>query len=224
MPQLSLTSCLKLFNRKERYWLLRNALGDENLNLPLGKPFLEKVLEVLPITPPSTTDEIWWGMDYHFDWLAGALKVYGQQGFGGIAPRKSSVNGEVISGTQEDVDFIISFGNHLILIEAKGVTSWNSKQFKSKLNRVETLKKLIVEYRCPDIFIHFILISPKVPKRLPCSAQRILLDIPCESKDVTNFLGSGYRFLKTTRCDEQENDCKNDEFWKISPTYKNISE
>ena len=31
MREFSLIDCLKLFNRKERYWLLRNALGDEEV-------------------------------------------------------------------------------------------------------------------------------------------------------------------------------------------------
>lgn len=69
-------------------------------------------------------------MDFHIDWLFGAL----------ILDRMGSTDGELlqnprpegmespgrrlIRGTQEDFDLIVAFDRRIILIEAKGVTNW----------------------------------------------------------------------------------------------------
>jgi hypothetical protein len=66
----TLVECLKLFNRKERYWLIRNALGQNSGDLPLSDSFRQKLGKEIGTEIPV---EAWWALDYHIDWLFGAL-------------------------------------------------------------------------------------------------------------------------------------------------------
>jgi len=211
MTELTLIDCLRRFNRKERYWLLRNALGTENNNLylPLGADFLHKVLNALKIPGFPAREEVWWAMDYHFDWLAGALKLYGRQGIEGIKPELRTKFGETsptISGSQEDIDFVISFEKYIILIEAKGVTPWSAKQFKSKEERIDLLKKLSRAYDC-DVHFEFLLLSPNEPKKLT-SQDNLPVHI--------ELLFTERSFFKTTRCDEDGNENMEGGYWTIA--------
>ncbi len=69
LPQ-TLVECLKAFNRKERYWLLRNALGAPALELLLSGAFRDRLGKLLDTDIPS---DAWWAMDYHIDWVFAAL-------------------------------------------------------------------------------------------------------------------------------------------------------
>ena len=161
MPKLTLIECLKIFNRKERYWLLRKALGDEKKSLPISKSFLKEVLKTFDIEESPSIEEVWWAMDYHFDWLAGALLLYAKQEIEKPNFRKlikkptfrtlDESECEYITGTQEDVDLVICFGNYIILVEAKGVTNWNIKQFESKLERSYLLESFANIQNCLHI-------------------------------------------------------------------------
>lgn len=66
----SLVDSLQRLNRKERYWLLRNALGRSGADLSLSRAFLQRLGQKIERSiPPSA----WWAMDYHIDWLFSAL-------------------------------------------------------------------------------------------------------------------------------------------------------
>jgi len=78
--------------------------------------------------------EAWWATDYHFDWLAGALKTF-MTGKG--EPERNS--DDLIEATQEDVDFVIAAANHLILCEAKAYGAFDSDQYKRKIRRIKRL-------------------------------------------------------------------------------------
>ena len=69
-----LQQALEQFNRKERYWLLREALGGGS-SQKLSSNFLGKLASALGI---GTIDDsnAWWAMDYHIDWLVGALSLF----------------------------------------------------------------------------------------------------------------------------------------------------
>ncbi|MDR4308486.1 hypothetical protein IHQ68_17845 [Chelatococcus sambhunathii] len=62
---------LARLNRKERYWLLRDALGEGSARL--SSNFTAKFD---PKWRPSP--DAWWGMDYHFDWMVAALWAAGR--------------------------------------------------------------------------------------------------------------------------------------------------
>lgn len=233
MSEISLVDCLKLFNRKERYWLLRNALGKgSNLCLHLDNVFLSKILKTVKISVVPLPQDVWWAMDYHFDWITGALKLYSEQKIEKPEYSELFTSGKpIISGTQEDIDFIISFEKHIILIEAKGTIAWNSKQFSNKLHRIAALKQFINKYTCSDIKIEFLLISPIKPKRLEKSMSQdmshvkyIQMSIPNDGIAAnTTAINNNYRFLKTTRCDQDGNQIQSGKYWKIAPTFKAIS-
>ncbi len=65
---VSLVDCLKAFNRKERYWLLKDAHGESFDKL--DKIFITKLNDTLNIDIP---DNAWWALDYHFDWISAAV-------------------------------------------------------------------------------------------------------------------------------------------------------
>ncbi len=135
----TLVECLKLFNRKERYWLIRNALGEDNKELPLSNSFRERLRKSIDTEIPS---EAWWALDYHIDWLFGALTLDRLQGDMESQPienphvSEANLGPRLIRGTQEDFDFIVAFERTIILIEAKGVTGWGNSQMASKHRRL----------------------------------------------------------------------------------------
>jgi hypothetical protein len=69
VPTRTLSECLELFNRKERYWLIRNVLGEPASDFPLSQSFRERLSETIQISIPCGA---WWEMDYHIDWLFAA--------------------------------------------------------------------------------------------------------------------------------------------------------
>ena len=106
------------------------------------------------------------GMDYHLDWIHTSLFLTlpgnGQQA---IHPN----TGPVATGNQEDVDLIVGFDDghvtQLLLIEAKGETSWTNKQTLSKANRLRDIFGLDgTKYE--RVSPHFVLMSPRPPRQL----------------------------------------------------------
>ncbi len=143
---IELVGALAKFNRKERYWLLRNSIG----NVGLTKSFVGRLKDALQLKIP---DDAWWAIDYHFDWLAGAMCC-----LGGKKDVTLQQAGKLIAGNQEDVDLIVAFKNTIILIEAKADTGWSESQRNSKLDRLDDLRGLIEELGL-DVKVRFLLIS-----------------------------------------------------------------
>lgn len=105
-----MVNALSRFNRKERFWLLSDAIGVPFLSLsPL---FLDKLQQELNISIPA---DAWWAFDYHIDWLHAAL--YFSPNFDLLSEPAPKPNAEKwIQGTQEDVDLIIAFEKTIIFI------------------------------------------------------------------------------------------------------------
>ena len=181
--ELTLCDCLKMFNRKERYWLIQNALGglDEKgsiKQLPISYKFLKKIKDSLKdeknVVFPKNRHNIWWAMDYHLNWIVGALYLLKngtpfKDNHNIIIPNISAGSNKfsLIESNQEDVDFIIAFDNTIILIEAKGVESWNTKQYERKCERITLIKEVIERSELRGkINVYFVLFSPKEPERL----------------------------------------------------------
>jgi hypothetical protein len=155
----TISDTLQSFNRKERYWLVRNCLG----SAPLNESFLKRLSyelssrDVQPI--PSTA---WWAVDYHLNWVIAAIRWHV------LAPNWEVQDNDknLVQGNQEDIDLIIANGKDLILVEAK-FDGWNKddcKQLNSKLGRLSAL--------CDDttgnvldtsLRMHFVLMSQKKP-------------------------------------------------------------
>lgn len=189
----NLIEYLKKFNRKERYWLLHNALehdsdtlrrkqnvevcGPKFVNKNNG-PFIlsanfRKKLECklepkVPIPPNAFV-----AMDYHFDWITMAL--FSASNPGRIPEDSIDIEGsgvfkeelKKVNNSQQDIDLLIAFENggknHLILIEAKADTSWNNEQLEGKAKRLKIFDEKEIRTNCEP---HFILMSLTEPKRL----------------------------------------------------------
>ena len=136
-----LIKILESFNRKERFFLLAQALGCSNSGEPafsLSDSFRKQLNENIDVAIPL---KVFVAMDYHLDWLQAALyhSKCGKLEFS----NKDENKDEVIEGTQEDVDLLVAFKAretfHLILVEAKAYFDWNNKQLLSKAKRLRTI-------------------------------------------------------------------------------------
>lgn len=133
----TLVDRLRSFNRKERYWVIRNALGVAGQPIPLSPQFRETLQKTINRPIP---EDAWWGMDYHINWLfATAFLLNDADRRNGI--NKTSEGKYLIKGNQEDVDLIVAFEKNIILLEAKFNKNWSKKQMESKANRLDMLKK-----------------------------------------------------------------------------------
>ncbi|MGO7751134.1 hypothetical protein ACC708_12435 [Rhizobium ruizarguesonis] len=224
----SLIDNLQRLNRKERYWLLRNALGQSGTDLPLSRSFLERLSEEIG---KSVSPSAWWAMDYHIDWLFSALVL---DRFGAdrpdcfhnprpVAGGKVS-NGRLIRGTNEDFDLIVAFERTIILIEAKGVTSWGNKQIARKCQRLrewsELSDQIVPGFKTSSpVEIFVVLMSPKPPRKLD------RLDWPSfvKTKDGEPFrlrlelTDAPEVFLAPERCDESGLPASMGDCWQLKP-------
>ncbi len=145
---------LRSFNRKERFILLREALGSDTL----GDAFRERLGDAIGVTVPA---DAFVAMDYHLDWLQMALYLAANP-----SPPERIRNDRLVSGNQEDADLIVAFqGNsatHVVLVEAKVETNWTNSQLESKAERLD----LIFGEGRPRVHLatpHYVLASPEPP-------------------------------------------------------------
>lgn len=194
----TLATCLQMFNRKERYWLLRNALGHgENMHLPLSEDFWHQIKCEAHFTAENAQD-IWWAMDYHMDWIAGAFLLFGNQGTDFVKPELLT-NG-LICGTQLDVDLILCYKNRILAIEAKFDASPDADQAKNKKKQVEKLNKFAVTKNLPKECIKLVSISARGKEASSCYRLKYHNDpLALPQKFIKNSQGV---FCKTTRCNK----------------------
>jgi len=127
---------LERFNRKERYFLIGMALG--NPEFKLAPEFRDRLGNKYSLTIPDTA---FVAMDYHLNWIfAAAALSFDTPVHENIFNNKAGV----VDGTQEDVDLLVAFEdssgiNHIIMLEAKGFTSFNNKQFEHKMHRLKSI-------------------------------------------------------------------------------------
>jgi hypothetical protein len=205
---------LKQFNRKERFYVVRQATkGGFDLNDDFKK-LLENKLE---ITIPG--QGVFMAMDYHFDWIYASLFLSGQTAHHSDLPYK--LDKKLITATQEDVDLLIAAPDpsnpmltNLIMIEAKGATSWTNKQAKSKAER---LNKIFVEGTYEHLINpHYLIWSPNASEKLdfasfPSWAKRnkAVRHIPLDMGGVEEEL------MKITRCGKNDSKPVTYESWKV---------
>lgn len=201
---LDLIKTLKSFNRKERFYLVSQALG--NKDFTLSDEFREQVGNKLNISIPSNAFA---AMDYHLDWIYASLKYFKESKT--IYPKD-----ENIKATQEDVDLIIAFYNsdtyHLILIEAKGDTAWTNKQLDSKSKRLVKIFGYNGD-NWSNVNPYYLIMSPRPSKKLDISIipKWMLCDgnlnwLPLEMPDY---------LVKVTRCEKNKKQNEKGGYWKI---------
>lgn len=151
---------LRRFNRKERFYLVGQALGKPHFELSdeFRKAVEAQALLTIPVDALVA-------MDYHLNWIHAALLICG----GVPGPVWAHGIDPMIAGNQEDADLLIAFDDgpltHLILVEAKGATGWTNKQMKSKSDRLRAIFGRNAE-RHPGVQPHFVLASPRRPQQL----------------------------------------------------------
>jgi len=170
----SLAFILQKFNRKEEYWILREIFAADKLP-DAEKCFLKKFRE--NFTPDENNQlerpgQVWWSINYKFNWIFGAIRVYAYIHGGGKDIKKFDTNfcasdtGEKYQLTErspEDIDLILAFDETIILIEVKGVGDFDQDQVTRKVKRFIILRRFAQECK-PDIKIKMFFMSPQTAK------------------------------------------------------------
>jgi hypothetical protein len=205
---LSMIDYLEKLNRKERYFLIGLALG--NPKFKLDESFLKKLNDEFHIAIP---DKAFVAMDYHLNWIfAAAILASGNPATNYVYDNKD----KFIDGTQEDIDLLVAyedkFGiNHLIMLEAKGVTSYDNNQFRHKIDR---FKKIFGEKgdRFAKIKPYFGLISPRESKGLDFEYCPSWLKV---DRKIPWFEMAIPERLVLFGCDERGKSNNSRDFWTI---------
>lgn len=201
MPDL--LDVLASYNRKERFHLVKQALGGFQVCGALKQALKEEDNSI------EIPEKHFAAMDYHLDWIYASLYSYfGKQEDKG--PFKNDRN--IIKGSQEDIDFLIAYKDnggifHLIFLEAKGVTGWSNKQMDSKSARFkEILGQTASKWQ---IVPHFFLLSPRKPENLNVKSAWKWVELNIPLKDLE----------KVVKCDESGKAKKDGAYWKIKNEY-----
>ncbi len=154
---------LQDFNRKERFILLREALGADTFTL--GDDFRERLRTTIDVAIPP---DAFVAMDYHLDWLQMALYFAATP-----SPPSPIPNDDLFMANPEDIDLLVAFDGddttHIVLIEAKMETGWITEQLDSKaqrLGRIFGAGRPGADLATP----HLVLASPKKSERALASA------------------------------------------------------
>ena len=129
---------LQEFNRKECFYLVGMALGNERFCL--SEDFRETLGQALGVEIPENAFA---AIDYHLDWLAASLYLAANPE--ACTPYK--IDRRLITATQQDIDFLVAYESdewcHMIMLEAKGVTEFSNRQFRSKVDRLVAMSELL---------------------------------------------------------------------------------
>ena len=195
-----LVELLSQFNRKERFFLVGQVLGNKGFSLAAS--FREKLGDVIGVEIPR---DAFVGMDYHLDWIAASLWAYRKPELVGKPFPNSD---QVATGTQQDIDLLIAFEAedhyYLVLLEAKGYDSWTNKQMCEKSQRLKGI------FGCdgkkqPKVKPSFCLTSPRKPERLETKSWPIWIRKDGGDSYYWLELNLEYPRLQITRCDSNGN-------------------
>lgn len=105
----TLVNWLERFNRKERYFLVAQALGKPKFELDeqFRKTLSEKAGPGMDI---PAGDGVFVAMDYHLDWIHAAMKLRGRESDGAALPNRTDRDNHlVLTGNQEDIDLLVAW-------------------------------------------------------------------------------------------------------------------
>ena len=185
----TLATELHRFNAKERNHLMRFALlGEMSERQPDGTDgwvsdeFLAGIRLALlgsrsgDATQPETFSEgavcIYAAMDYHLDWLRGALWCtctanklpLGTESGPRMRFSASSNKHLDIMGNQEDIDLLLVIADgpktHLVLVEAKGDSSFTKLQMRSKFSRLNSIFRAKDSLPIEGLLVSIVLLAP----------------------------------------------------------------
>ncbi|MFI5330067.1 MAG: hypothetical protein ACHQ2F_03390 [Desulfobaccales bacterium] len=216
-PEIGLLDALRRFNAKERFYLVGYFLG--NRDFKPTKEALEVLENLLGI--PSGSD-VFCAMDYHIDWLYGALQWYISDRKEGDM-EKNEQNEKLIKGNQQDIDLLLAIDEHskryhIVMIEAKVAMPFSKSQIEEKFSRI---KDIFNRNRYPKIIkgidVHFMLI---VHGKLTEKIEKWLKENDFELQNSSIKLLNNEELYMITRKNPEGNDWKN---WEIIPRRPKIS-
>lgn len=204
-----LIELLESFNRKERFFLISQALG----NSQLSDDFRIKLSGAMGLTIPQGA---FIAMDYHLNWLTAALYAYE---CGNIDRIFDNPHQQVVKGNPEDTDLLVAFKDreqyHIVLVEAKGAKSWTNKQMQSKADRLTEIFGSGGD-RYPGVVPHFCLSSPRPPQRLRADEWPGWM---CNDDGTYIWLELYFpqNRIMVTRCDANGNQSARGNYFRIMP-------
>ncbi|MGE6225546.1 hypothetical protein [Aeromonas media] len=206
---------LKSFNRKERFYLIGQMLGNQNFRM--AEKQLDKISDLIGV---KISGEYFAAMDYHLDWIYASLFLT-QEHDEKTFPRNFIDNKQKIdlqiSGTQEDVDFLIAFVDHentthIVMIEAKGDSYFSNAQLDSKNKRFKAI--FGNENTWPNIKPHFLICSPKEPQNVSIEEPAYFM-LTQEAKLTWFPLVMDTGKNKVTRCNNNYKPDNEGDHWKV---------
>ncbi|EKB17159.1 hypothetical protein HMPREF1168_03386 [Aeromonas veronii AMC34] len=212
---VDIISNLKSFNRKERFYLIGQMLGNPEFRMDDNQ--LDKISKLIGLTIPR---KYFAAMDYHLDWIYASLYLTKNNSKSCVERNfieESGIETDYqISGTQEDVDFLLAFVDekkitHIVMIEAKGDSYFSNGQLDSKNKRFKAI--FGNENTWPNVRPHFIICSPKKPQKI--NIEEPAYFIFKNSKLPWFELDMGEGKNKVTRCNEGGEPYVNGKYWTV---------
>lgn len=134
---------LRRLDRKERFAVLRDALGFHCETPEIDDGFRRRLGKCIGVVVP---ERVFLAMDYHLDWIQLALYLAANPVLECGEPFPKPEFGD-INRDQEDIDVLIAFEDedcsqtvtHLVLVEAKAYLPWTNRQLDSKAERLQEI-------------------------------------------------------------------------------------
>ena len=122
-----------------------------------------------------------------------------------------------MTATQEDIDLLVAYedgqGCHLVMVEAKGVTSYSNRQFRSKVKRLSLMFDGRAA-RASQAIPHFVLVSPRRSQRLKYNGcAPWMLDPEGEVRWLQMPLPA--KLKRVVRCKEDGTISRHGDYWKV---------
>ncbi|HHQ4887552.1 TPA: hypothetical protein ACSP3N_004176 [Aeromonas veronii] len=212
---VDIISNLRSFNRKERFYLIGQMLGNPEFRMDDNQ--LDKISKLIGLTIPR---KYFAAMDYHLDWIYASLYLTKNNSKSCVERNFIEENGietdYQISGTQEDVDFLLAFVDekkitHIVMIEAKGDSYFSNGQLDSKNKRFKAI--FGNENTWPNVRPHFLLCSPKEPQKINIEEPAYFIFKNSKLPWLELDMGEGKN--KVTRCDDEGEPYNNGEYWTV---------
>jgi hypothetical protein len=166
-----LLDALQGFNRRERHILVGWVL--DRLTFPLGHEFRQALSSNLfPDDDHAHSSNVpadsYVAMDYTLNWLAAAL-LWSEKDLDEGQIRSYEAEEGIELSDNSDTDLLIAFARgaqtHVVLLEAKGYTPWQTKQLKHKCERLTTIFGKDGK-RFSNVTAHWVFVSPGTPPTL----------------------------------------------------------
>jgi hypothetical protein len=203
---------LDVFNNKERYFVFAAISGQQPLRL--HDSFRSVLSDRIGVVVPEDACAY---VDYHLDWIHAASRLTGRSEPSPFKQVRDASNLEfpwVARGNQEDIDLVVTFQDGdvdtVVLIEAKGSTSWGNLQMTRKATR---LGQIFGETgtAVPGVRPFFVLMSPNPSKGLLKSNWPAWMLDGGEPRWMPMAMTQNR--LAVTQCNEGGTPTQNGEYW-----------